>query len=669
MMMNKFDTKKAAAKLKELLDRSDEGDRKKFMQTFKELRSYGYDSDGNTKSMYAGWEMEDNDFKASINRVAEYVELFGSHLYPQNPDASVVAQDEPDQWSADRFALEGKALDYFMRTGELETSVRRCLNEALIGGRGMLWFGWNSRKKIPYAVFDTVENFGVDGDAKCPEEINWVRRRRTKPRFEFERTIPTDPETGESTALFDIADLQGMGTDGDIIEYYEFYFRTGLNNYCKLQSDKIADYDNEAEYDDSPKKYVMAEGRLVYKTEWEIPFFQIDAWPCRILDFRLQPEKLWPVSTLQPVLCHIKAMNWIYTAYLNRVKRTTHLNYARVKYKGIQMGDAATEQAMGNGIQGEGGMLDVEIPNGMTDPDVRKLLQPLMMDADMPGFEKAWGIINRAFEDGSGLNNLMRSGQDTNQLRTAADVDFKKSRSMTRADDMGKQFQVFFDSVIYSLAFTARYLMTPEDMGRLFGKQAAATWGELGDEQMKMQDEMQRMEIANQQMQNAMMEAQGMMEQAVQMTGQMPLEPPPLPSPEEIEMQLGPPRIVTMEDWIHSARRQIVAGSMRTVDHEAQVSNCTFFMQTMAPVVAATPPGQALNAKMIELFVRLNRYDADAVVAAAKYREQMDAIAQFQTQMMLNPPPMPGAEPGANPPQPGPEPSQGKEKAARGLAQ
>lgn len=668
MMMTETDAKKASAKLTELLDRAKKGDREVFMKQFKELRSYGYDSDGNTKSMYSGWEMQDNDFKASINRVAEYVELFGSHLYPQNPDASVVSLDVPDQWSAQRQELEAKALDYFMRVGELETSTRRCLNEALIGGRGMLWFGWNKRKKIPVATFDTVENFCVDPDAKCPEEINWVSRKRTKPRFEFEALIPKDPETGKSVALFDVKDLNGTSANGDLIEYEEVYMRTGLHNYCKMESDKQSEEYGEAKFDDSPLKYVVSEGRLVFKTEWEIPFFHIDAWPCRILDFRLQPEKLWPVSTLQPVLCHIKAMNWVYTAYLNRIKRTWRQRFARVKTKGVQMGDAALESAMG-ASGSEGDVLDVEIPNGMTDPDVRKLLQSLTMDTDMPGFEKAWGIINRAFEDGCGLNDLMRSGQDTNQLRTAADVDFKKSRSMTRADDMGKQFQVFFDSVLYSLAFTARFLMYPEDMARLFGPPAGQLWGIIGDEQMRQQDEMQRMQAANGMMQESMQQAQMMMQQAQMQTGQMPLEPPPVKTPEQIEADLGPPQIVTMDDWIHSASRQIVAGSMRTVDHDAQISNVQYFFQTIAPAVASSPPGQEMNGQMVDLWMRLNRFDAQALAAGKKYAAQMAEFAAFQTQMMLNPPMPPGGAPGANPAQPGPEPSQGKEQAAMGQNQ
>ena len=53
-MMTEPDAKKAAAKLAELLERAKKGDRQKFIDQFKELRSYGYDSDGNTKQMYSG---------------------------------------------------------------------------------------------------------------------------------------------------------------------------------------------------------------------------------------------------------------------------------------------------------------------------------------------------------------------------------------------------------------------------------------------------------------------------------------------------------------------------------------------------------------------------------------------------------------------------------------
>ncbi len=658
----KDDTKKIAAKLGELLTRSDGGDRAAFMKDMKDLKGFAYDDEGAYRKMYADWTMQDNDFRASINRVAEYIEIFGSHLYPQNPVSSVVAQHEPDHWKTERFALEGKMLDYFMRTGNLETATRRCLNEAFLGC-GVLWFGWNAAKNIPCAVFDSIENFGQDPDAKSPEEVNWIRRTRTKPRFELEALVGKD-------SLFPVSELKGMSASSDVIKYTEFYFRTDVYNYCGDKGDSKPADGNKIEIDNSPRKYILAEGRLLWSGEWEIPFFKIDAWPCRKMEFRLQPEKLWSVSPIKPGLCHLKAMNWIYTTYLNRVKRTTRMNFVRAKIKGVQVGDAETEQLMGVGDQGDAGIVDIEIPNGMTDPDVKKLFQQLVLDTDMPGFEKAWGIVNRAFEDATGMNDLMRSGQDQNQLRTAADVDFKASRSMTRADDMRKQFQLFFNDVLYSLAFTARFLMGVDQVSKLFGEADGKLWGDLGDDSMKQADEQSRLDAGNQLMQQSQMESQQAMQQAQMQTGIMPAEPPPIMSADEVDMKLGPPRVVTMDDWIFSARREIVAGSMRPIDHDAQVQNLNFFFQTMAPVIGQTPPGQQMNAKMLDLFLRLNRYDAEAIAAAAEYKQQMTAVTTMQLQQQLNPPPPPGmSPPGGSPPRPSPEPTQGKEAAAMGMAQ
>jgi hypothetical protein len=154
--------------------------------------------------------------------------------------------------------------------------------------------------------------------------------------------------------------------------------------------------------------------------------------------------------------------------------------------------------------------VDVEVAN-LDDPDVRKYFQSLKLDAGIDEFDRAWAVINRAFEDGSGLNDLMRSGQDANQLRTAADVDFKSKRSMSRVDDMKRQFHVFFCHVMESLSFVARFLLTPEDIGKFFGKDAGAVWGRLGTPEMKAQEDMQRMQMKQMAMQQAMMQAQPMM--------------------------------------------------------------------------------------------------------------------------------------------------------------
>jgi hypothetical protein len=230
---------------------------------------------------------------------------------------------------------------------------------------------------------------------------------------------------------------------------------------------------------------------------------------------------------------------------------------------------------------------------------------------------------------------------------------------------MKRQFHVFFCHVMESLSFVARFLLTPEDIGKFFGKDAGAVWGRLGTPEMKAQEDMQRMQMKQMAMQQAMMQAQQMM-MAPPMPGMMPPQPPPMPDDKALEDQLGPPQIVVMEDWIHEAARNIVAGSMRTMDHDAQVSNLNMFFSALAPVVGPTPGGMEMIASAFVEFSKLNRYSTEFQAAAQKYLTTTMTMAMMPPPM---PPPEDGQSDGPNPTKPREEAPQGQANAVGGQGQ
>lgn len=644
---------KYAKVLTSLVDRSKKGDREDFIRQFQEIRYYGYNNDYTAKLYEQLPEVvrDESAFKATVNRVAEYVEIFGSYLYPQNPDASVVPMEKADQWELARYQLEAKALDYFMRHGGAETHARRSLNEGLMSGRGVVWFGFNERKGIPQMVFDSVENLSGDPDAKNPEEVNWISRERTKPRFVFKQLVPN--------ALIDIdKDLQGTGPEGDVIKYTEIYLRTGIHHYCKEQQGEVTD--DGVAVDDSPKKYIVCENKLVSVDTWEIPFFQMDAWPCAVLDFRLQPQKIWPVSPIQPGLGHLRAMNWLYTFYINRVRRTSRVTFARLTHRGKNLGGESTDTITGADGTDELGCINFEIPIGDNEADIKKWFQAINLEHGIAEFDRMWALVNRAFEDATGLNDLMRAGQDTRQLRTAADVQFKEQRSLTRVEDLKKQVQVWLDKIMSQLSFAARFLMTPEDIAKLFGQEAGALWGRLGTPEEKMQEDQmraQQMQMALQQA--AMAQQNAIMAQSAMM---MAAPPPQLPTIDQLEMQIGPPQVIVMDEWINEAKRQIVAGSMRVINHDAQIDNMNFFFSTVAPLAMPTPGGPQVIAAMTEEWATANRYTPKMQQAIKQWQGTIE-----QAQMMMQQQALIGQQ--APPEKPAPEPTQGREKAAKGQAQ
>lgn len=651
--------------LKDMLANSEKGGRASFLLLYKKLKKFAYESDFSDLYGGGGNELVKTDkgrFRSAVNRAAEYIDIYGADLYPQNPTATMLPTGDAPMWSKKRFELEAKVLDHCMDRGDVETNMRRVLNEALLSGRGVLWYGFNARKSVTQAVFDTVENFGADPDAKNPEEINYVWRKRCKPRFEFEAQF--NGAEGAPTALFDLTTLKGSGNANSTIEYRVIYMKVGLYNYCCGDNSVQASAKDGAgpqDVDNSPKKYTYAENRLVCVEDWEIPFDLTGSWPARAIDFRLQPQALWPKPPMEPGLTHLEAMNWAYTFYINRVKNQSGKTYARIRHKGASIGDTEASLIQASS-ENDGAFIDVEIPSSM-DPDIRKMLQPLVLDPSMQEFDRVWGLTNKAFEDATGLSDLMRSGQDANQLRTAADVNFKKERSSSRVDDMRKQFVRFFNEVIADWALMNRYLLTADDVTKWYGQEAGQLWGRLGSTEDKDQETSSRMQQSTVMMQQAMQKTQADMQMAVRQGIAPPA--PEIPSADDIEKKLGPPQVIVMEDWINEAKRQMTVGSMRVVDIDAQTDNLTFYFQTAAPMVAQTPAGQKFNAEMLQELMKLHRYSDHAQNAAAEYASAMTSMASMM--------PVPGAPVAL--PQAGSQPSpsqpapQGNVQAAAGMAQ
>lgn len=645
---------KYEAMLTKLSARADKGDRAKFLETYHKIRKFADEDD--FSSMYQNMDCmkdgSDRVFKAAVNRAAEYRDVFGSFLYPQNPVTAVVPNAPVDTWTLRRFNLEAQVLDYTMRQNNDEQHLRKVLAEALLSGRGMVWYGYNARKNVPSISYDTVDNFAIDPDAKSPEDVNWIRRDRRKTRFQFNAML-TD-ENGQSIALIDTSTLKGV-QDEELIEFKVFYFRVGMHNFCHGIQSAETDEEGNAVYDDSPKKVTFAEGKIIAIEDWELPMDMLGKWPCDLLDFIPQGEKSYPQAPIKPGLTHLEAMNWLYSFYMNRVKDQSANIYARIRTKGAQVGQNVVD-LVSKGAFAEGGIIDVEIPSSM-DPDINKLLQRLPLDPGMSEFPNAWNLVNRGFEDATGLTDLVRSGQDSRQLRTAADVNFKATRSLGRVDDMRKQFQGFLSAVTAGRSFINRFLITQEDVTKWFGESAGKLWGRLGSKEEAMQEQMQRQMQVQALMQKAMAQyQQQMMAMPAPVPGMPPVPPPPMPTPEVFLEQIGPPQIIVLEDWINEARREIETSSMRVVDHDAQIDNINLWFQVHAPAIQNTPPGMKLNAAMAMEFVRLNRFSAEAQKAVEQYNQEVATLV-----------PPPGALPNA--PILPEEPPQGRAQAAKGSAQ
>lgn len=624
--MNQSDMLQQAGKIAKLLIDAGIRDRKDFIDTGEEIEKYAYNK--TYDFLYQEFESE-LFFKAKVPKAAEYLEVVMPYLLPDRP--VMTARPRPhvmdDHWTMKRLTLESQYIDYAQIEGELYQHLRRATNQALLYGRGVLWTGYNARKGIIQNTFGDVRDLVTDPDARSKEERNWICRLRVKPRWEWMRRYKQARQ-----AIWD-APVKG-GRKGrrhssddkmnEPVELQFFYCRTGLHNYSSALAQlmkEAQDQSREAEVtlDDSPKLYVVCDGKVIHIDTWEIPFFMDDFWPCEELDFREKPGCTWPPAPLEAGLGYIQAMNWAMTLTLSRMRLTERLTVAVLDNGQTDLDDKKIMELL------QGDQMDVVKIRSMDNQNISELIQQFSLDPHIDNLVNLQSHLGQAFAYAVGLYDVLYAGSADTQSRSATDAQMKEERSRSRINDMKTLTERFLSRVYRKTLFAARFIHDQGDIQKMFGKQASQVWGTLAPP-----------EAVEQQQQARQQQKQMMLQQVQQMLQSLPPGTPPPPdvptSLDEVDEALGPPELVSMDGWINEADREVEAGTMRRVTHEQQVENLNVGLNQLGPAVGSHPAGVGFLAALAVEFAEVNRFSPRLTQAAKQFQETV-----------LNPPtPPPG---------------------------
>jgi hypothetical protein len=514
-----------------------------------------------------------------------------------------------------------------VREGGLDKHMRRAVAHGLVFGRMPLWFGWNATKGIPQAVFDESKDLTIDPDARTPEEVTWVCRRRVKPRYQLKQMYPDQEQV---IAGLTACETPSAGADKressdpatEPVAYYEWYLSRGLYHYSgKVSPDEAED----GQPIDQPVKFVEAEGKVLYEGPWECPYFRDGLWPVVWIDLFEWPGRMWPRAPMEPGLGHLKALNWIYTLYLSKMRFTTRTPLAVMTYNGQGVSDEdLLKYLSGSDLE----VLKITI-NGNEQLDIGKIVQQLKLDSGVDDLERFVGLVGKEFENATGLGELLRTGQTNTQIRSTGIADMMERAARGRVDEMKRVVERGLTDILRHLLFLARFIMTPEEVSRLLGPEAGQVWGMLAPA-----EEVQA-ELEQRQMQIQMM-AQPQMDP---MTGmQMPGM-----TPEQADEQLGPPQLVDFDLWMRESDREVEGGSMRRADPQLQAENINIMLNQVAPSIAGLPGGPEMVAAILVEFAKINRMSPELRAAAQAYQNTAAQAAQMMQMQQMAPPATPPA--------------------------
>lgn len=584
----------------------------KFNEIGDEIAKFAYSKDHDFQ--YEGMPNVDPKVTwcAKVAKTAEYLETIGPALYQNNPDRRVNPKPWANPLQKQRAIVMQDYLNYLPPECRLNEHSRKAINDMMIWGAGVLWTGYNPKKKVIQSVHDTIANLILD-PAKSMEELQWCARERCKPLWQV---VQWYPDSKQKLAAYQGSDYAGST---DKVTYYEVYTTVGLHNFNGGTA-VSRDDDGIPFSSDEPRKFVVTDdGKVLAETEWEIPYHLDDKWPFSFLACRFQPGCIWPASPLETGLPFQKAINFAYTFFMEKVRCSSKDVVAFAKVLGESL-TAADKKRIQHGF----GTQIVEFEASGDQVSLDKLIQQWSFSANLADIERYLQILERAFERMTGLTEFIAVGTTENQFRSAAEANLKDKNARTRFEDMRMQVEAWQSEVARHEAQAARFLLDPADVGAVLGPEAAAIWGQLMPptaqlEQQKMQE----------------YQAQGI---------------PPEAAAPMIQQELAELTAtgVVYQDWLLEADYTIESGSTRRQDVSQQIDAANEFMRQALPVLMTLQVNPAVLVAAMQGMASWAKINQMPVEMQDALKMATQAVA-----MPPPPPPMPVGPPGM-PQQPGP---------------
>lgn len=468
--------------------------REKFLKRYIEARDFCYDSHD---FMYRETPADSADFKASVPKVWEMVSIFGPMLAFRNPHRNCRARiwktygHEPDEQmqahAANRIAfadLLGDQLNYQSRELYLTRQMREAIDESIIG-LGVLWLEKDTQTGLWGHFHDSCTNLLIDPDASVIEDAWWIARRHRMPRWEFAEMAKVAIDSDDlpkanmsedavkrSVKVSDIADRSMSGLTNDLIEVWEIWSRMGIGWKGKgINPDETK---RPGARNDPPNVHfyhVPSSKRIWLKAKWPVPLHLDNEWPCELIYYRKDRHYVYPVPLIQPSLALQKAINWLVTMTMQKIKVTSRDFIAHL----AELTPEIVEQIQ-NGM--DLGLLPIpgtEVQQWGGIDKMVAFLQAPPMNKDIP---MLMDIFGRMFEQSSGLLPVLYAQAGDAQSRSATESNIRKRQADVRPDDMREVVERAHSRMARKEAIASRLDYTADFIGNIHGPIAAQVWGE-----------------------------------------------------------------------------------------------------------------------------------------------------------------------------------------------
>jgi hypothetical protein len=377
----------------------------------------------------------------------------------------------------------------------LRRECRRAITDALISGMGIVWCELveTASGMLPGSFYVCSRDVLFDSDETELRDCRWVARRKRVPVWQAETMFgwPRGDLKGNAEGRTNQGWIDGGGrgqetrltdeqTTNDQIEYWEIYSRMGLGGRLRgLNEEAQAILDQLGQYVylvvakgvdyplnvpphlfEWPPDQLLAE--LQARLAWPIPTYKRarNPWPFAALWFHERTDCVYPQSHVMPAMSYQKAINWIYTYLLGRLRVASRTLMAcpqgldeRVKEQILYGGDLELIELKTHDIEKFG--------------DILRYIQVPEVTAEL---WKVLSAVKHEFELATGVTELLQTGMTSQAMRSATEAQVKQGLAQLRPDDMATMTEEWMGEMAANEAFAAELFLGPEDVAPIFGE-------------------------------------------------------------------------------------------------------------------------------------------------------------------------------------------------------
>lgn len=466
-------------------------------------------------------------FKMTVNKFAELQQIFGGILYPRNPTRKVIPR-LPIELPMDMFGggmehigaqlaqsmykdsseanlralILERYLNYTVHELDFKRNISRCIDEALILGRGIMWSEVfrppGGSIKLVGSFFDTVDHLVIDPDSRSLESARWIARMVVQPTWMAEAKFGLPEGTIRGLYHYHQASRKVVTyprqhfiysprpcDTNDHVTYWEIYSKMGVGDRMdgadprmRGKFDFLGSYIYLAVCHDLPyplnlpPKLTSAPmwpnviEMLRQRVSWPSPFWMDNGWPFVELDFHVQAHTPWPYAHMKPAMGELLFLDWAFSFLASKVKNSSRDFIAILKSAGDKVREVINRGA-------DFDVIDLESSVHASVNDVVQFLQIPPMNKDLIMVVE---MVNDMFEKRTGLSELIY-GQTGAVYRSAEEARLKGDMLNIRPDDMMDKVEDFHSVLARREAMAARSHLDPSaDIMPLFGASYAAGW-------------------------------------------------------------------------------------------------------------------------------------------------------------------------------------------------